>query len=457
MAVRSGAGTGVIVSLIVFIVLSIAMLVMSIVFYSRQTEAIADLETAQNDLAQYVKAAEKASDRFTQFEQAAGSRQSVAGYLATRYDDLASFVTGGESSEVDAIKSEMGSLGVDENAGIRGTLRQMQRDARDLQDQVGRLERTIDAREQELADRDRQIADMQAAHDQERAQLREEVAEYREANEAYAADLQATREMMEERVESQRADADRRIDDLNQELDIARTDLRRTRDRLEQYETLLEGQRIQADNPALLADGKVLDSEPASGTVFLDRGGSDRIVLGLSFEVFDSVDAIRIAPDGTIARGKASVKVTEVGESTSVAAVTRSTPGRPIVRGDVIVNAAYDPNRTFKFLVHGAFDVDRDGRATAEEAEFIKSQIINWGGTVVESNTVPGDLDFLVLGVQPDEPAPLATNASSTQIQIWAARKEARATYDQLMAQASDAKIPVLNQNRFFILIGSPN
>lgn len=351
----------------------------------------------------------------------------------------------------------MASLGVDENAGIRGTLRQMQRDARDLQDQVGRLERTIASREQELADRDRRIAEMQAANDQERAQLREEVAEYREANEAYAADLQATREMMEERVESQRADTDRRIDELNQELDIARTDLRRTRDRLEQYETLLEGQRIQADNPALLADGKVLDSEPASGTVFLDRGASDRIVLGLSFEVFDSVDAIRIAPDGTITRGKASVKVTEVGESTSVAAVTRSTPGRPIVRGDVIVNAAYDPNRTFKFLVHGAFDVDRDGRATAEEAEFIKSQIINWGGTVVESNTVPGDLDFLVLGVQPDEPAPLATNASSTQIQIWAARKEARATYDQLMSQASDAKIPVLNQNRFFILIGSSN
>lgn len=58
MAVRSGAGTGVIVSLIVFIVLSIAMLVMSIVFYSRQTEARADLETAKNDLAQYVKAAE---------------------------------------------------------------------------------------------------------------------------------------------------------------------------------------------------------------------------------------------------------------------------------------------------------------------------------------------------------------------------------------------------------------
>lgn len=457
MAVRSGAGTGVIVSLIVFIVLTIAMLVMTIVFYSRQTEAQAAMQTAENELSQYVKAAEKTSDRFAQYEQAAGSRQSVAGYLSTRYDDLASFVTGGESSELDAIKSEMASLGVDETTGVRGTLRGMQRQLRDLESQIERLDRTVAERERELAAREQEMRDLRAAHTEEREQLREEVQDYREANETYATDLQATRELMEERVEGQRRDFERRIDDLNDELDIARTDLRRSRDRLEQYETLLEGQRIQASNPALLADGQVLDSEPASGTVFINRGTRERMVMGMSFEVFDSVDAIRINPDRTISRGKASIKVTEVNTSTSVAAVTRSTPGRPIVRGDVIVNAAYDPNRTFKFLVHGAFDVDRDGRATQEEAQFLKSQIIDWGGAVVEADTVPGDLDFLVLGVQPDEPAPLPTTASPNQIEIWAARMQARDTYDQLMSQASDAKIPVLNQNRFFILIGSPN
>jgi hypothetical protein len=457
MAVRSGAGTGVIVSLIVFIVLTIAMLVMTIVFYSRQTEAQTAAETAANELAQYVKPSEKSSDRFAQFEQAAGSRQSVAGYLNSRYDALAQYVTGGESSELEAIQSEMAGLGVDETAGIRGTLRLMQRQSRDLQDQIDRLERTVGDRERELAAREEEIRDMQDAHAQERIQLGEEVVAYREANETYATDLQATRELMEERVESQRSDFERRIDDLNEELDIARTDLRRSKDRLEQYETLLEGQRIQASNPALLADARILDSEPTTGTVFLDRGSRERIVLGLTFEVFDSVDAIRVNADGTIARGKASVKVTEVNSSTSVAAITRGTPGRPIVRGDVLVNAAYDPNRTFKFLVHGNFDVDRDGRATAEEAEFLKSQVINWGGTVVEADTVPGDLDFLVLGVQPDEPAPLPPGASRSQISIWFERKQDRDTYDQLMSQASDAKIPVLNQNRFFILTGSAN
>ena len=456
MAVRSGAGTGVIVSLIVFIVLTIAMLVMTIVFYSRQTEALEAQAQAIDDLETYVRPTERSSDRFAQFEQQAGTRQSVSGYLASRYDELASFVTGGESSPIETLRSEMANYGVDENGGIRGALRSMQRETRNLQDQIAGLERQLQERDRELSARDAELADLRAAHAQEREQLREEVVDYRESNEQYAADLQATRELMEERVESQRRTYEQRVDGLNEDLDVARTDLRRSQDRLEQYETLLEGQRLQARESWRLADAAVLDSEPASGTVFIDKGRRDRVVLGLQFEVFDSVEAIRISSDGSIARGKASIKVTEVNETTSIAAVTRSTSGRPIVRGDVVVNAAYDPTRTFKFLVHGNFDVDRDGRATAQEAEFLESLIIDWGGTVVEGDSVPGDLDFLVLGVQPDEPAPLPPDASRNQIQIWAERKQARDTYDRLMQQASDAKIPVLNQNRFFILIGSP-
>ena len=41
--------------------------------------------------------------------------------------------------------------------------------------------------------------------------------------------------------------------------------------------------------------------------------------------------------------------------------VTRSVPGQPLVRGDVVANAVYDPNYRFKFLVHGKFDIDADG------------------------------------------------------------------------------------------------
>jgi len=200
MAVRSGAGTGVIVSLIVFIVLTIAMLVMTIVFYSRQTEALEAQAQAIDDLETYVRPTERSSDRFAQFEQQAGTRQSVSGYLASRYDELASFVTGGESSPIETLRSEMANYGVDENGGIRGALRSMQRETRNLQDQIAGLERQLQERDRELSARDAELADLRAAHAQEREQLREEVVDYRESNEQSAADPQAPREPMEERV-----------------------------------------------------------------------------------------------------------------------------------------------------------------------------------------------------------------------------------------------------------------
>ena len=39
MAVRSGAGTGVVVSLVVFILTTFFLLILTIVFYSKQTKA----------------------------------------------------------------------------------------------------------------------------------------------------------------------------------------------------------------------------------------------------------------------------------------------------------------------------------------------------------------------------------------------------------------------------------
>ena len=39
-------------------------------------------------------------------------------------------------------------------------------------------------------------------------------------------------------------------------------------------------------------------------------------------------------------------------------------------------------------------------------------------------------------------------------MEVWARQKAIREKYDELFRQASEAQIPVLNANRFFILIG---
>jgi hypothetical protein len=116
--------------------------------------------------------------------------------------------------------------------------------------------------------------------------------------------------------------------------------------------------------------------------------------------VYDDSSQLRVNEEGSLPRGKASSEIIKVGVTTSTAKVTQSTPGRPIVRDNIIVNAIYDPHYRYKFMVHGLFDANGDG-ITEHNNSFIKDRIRTWGGIVVENQSIlPGDLDFLVLATQ---------------------------------------------------------
>jgi hypothetical protein len=202
-------------------------------------------------------------------------------------------------------------------------------------------------------------------------------------------------------------------------------------------------------------DARVIDVPSGSDQIFLDKGKKDRIVLGMTFEVYSDSNQIRVNPQtGEVPRGKASLQVVKVNDTTCVAKVTRSSPGQPVIRGDVVANAVYDPQQTYKFLIHGKYDVDGDGKPTETEAEYLRSLVLQWGGTVVSGDSLPGDLDFLVLGATPPNPPPPPQDAPQALINDWIKRKEAYDLYNRLFKSAQDAQIPVLNANRFFILTG---
>ncbi len=57
-------------------------------------------------------------------------------------------------------------------------------------------------------------------------------------------------------------------------------------------------------------------------------------------------------------------------------------------------------------------------------------------------------------GPAPPLPPPLATNVTQFQIDDWVRKRRAHEKYHELFTQAREAQIPVLNSNRFFILIG---
>ncbi|MDY7110536.1 MAG: hypothetical protein SYC29_18040 [Planctomycetota bacterium] len=438
--------------MVVFVLATVFLLVLTIVFYAGQTDALDQAARAEKDLANYVTPQQRNMDQYKNFEQAAG-RQSVAAYLNGRFENLMAYVDGSPGTSMEKLQADFERFAV--NDSVRATLDRMQRDLRNDEIEIESLERKLADRDEEIAEKDAEIARMKEAHQDELNEVTQEIVAYREAAEQYQrmvneaiADWENAQTELEDQYRGQITDLEDELDAVGQELVLARS-------RLNEFEGILDEIRFKAKDPAELVDAQVIDTDPANEQVFINRGRNDRIVLGMSFEVYDDDASISVNPETRmLPRGKASVKVVKVGETTSTCKITRSVRGRPVVRNDVLANAVYDPERRFKFLIHSKFDVDGDGRPSEAEAEYLRSLVVEWGGEVVFGNELPGDLDFLVLGEQPPLPPPLPPGATDLQISEWLRKRQAHERYNELFRRASEAQIPVLNSNRFFILIG---
>lgn len=455
MAVRSEAGTGVIVSLVVFVLTTVFLLILTIVFYAGQTGADEERAKAQTSLAKYVRPNQRNTDFIKQVEAKAGqSNESVAVYLHKEYEQLMGFVAGFKGTSFDELTTKADRFGVREDRSVIDTLAQQHRDLRSRENEVERLNENLSSREATIADLNAKIATLKRDHQMEVDAVQEEIASYREAGIEYRQAVEEVKSDYIAAIDRHRDQYDSTVENLENKNESLNQELVVLRGRVDELESRLDQDRIKPKPPETLVDGRVIDVG-TNDHVFIDRGKRQRIVLGMTFEIYDDPASIRVDPDtGQLPRGKASLQVIKVGDTTSTCKITRSTRGRPVVRDDVIVNAVYDPDYRFKFLVHGKFDIDNDGRPSEAEAGFLRSQIIKWGGTVVRGEQLSGDLDFLVLGAQPPLPPEPPIGASVHQINDWARKRKAHQKYLQLFRQAREAQIPVLNANRFFILIG---
>ncbi|MHC5114200.1 MAG: hypothetical protein ACYTGP_07210 [Planctomycetota bacterium] len=459
MAVRSGAGTGVIVSLVVFVLTTVFLLILSIIFYAGKTQALEQRQAAIDDLAKYVKGPQRASDLYKGFEREAGANaQTVSQYLNKRYENAMRFFNGEVGTELEQVKAEFSRHGVGDDDTVRGVLESTRRQLRQAEVRIEGQDQQIQDRDDELNEKQAQIDQMKENHEREMEQATREIQVYREYAQTYGNDVVEAIEDMNARVE--RCEDQRRmeVDDLQEELDGVNQELVLMRARVDEYEAIFDKIRTKATRPDLLVDGQIIDVDPGQEQVYINRGKKDRIVLGMTFEVYDDAASIRVDErTGVLPRGKASLQVVKVADGTATCKLTRTVPGRPVVRNNVIANAIYDPDYRFKFMIHGKFDVDGDGRATKEEADHLASLVIKWGGEIVEGDELPGDLDFLVLGQMPPMPAALPANATDAQTRVWVEKRAARLRYEELFKRASEAQIPVLNANRFFVLIGRTN
>ena len=454
MAIRSSAGTGVIVSLVVFVLATVFLLVLSIVFYASgraQKEETGNLVKAFDV---YATKNERSNDTIADLvAKADSSSQSVVSYLYSELEERNRILTGNKNAKLEEIRaafretmSANSSLALTVGTLNRG-LASRQAEVDSYLSQLASAKSTIKSLEDEL-----QVLSQSKADEVER--VKSEWEDVQNQSIKLNSEVNTLFTSRKERGEDMRSFLEEIIVELEEELQYSRGEnakqagalkiLRQQRDIGELYKT----------DPSLLVDGIVIGVEN-DNRVSINRGLQDKIRLGMSFEVYDRANQLQEDSEGNMPAGKASIEVVEVGETTSFAKVKRSTPNQPILKNNVLVNAIYDPDYSFSFLVHGVFDADGDGNPETTN-DFVKNRIKRWGGVVVEDNgQLPGDLDFLVLGIAPREPLSKLPMGASKAMEENYNRKQARyQNYIRLLEKARDAGVPVLTANRLQILTG---
>ena len=457
MANRS-ASTGVLVTLVLFVILSIGLMVVGVLQWMDSKKLADDLAKERNRMRAIANPAELESadvGRLQTGAQAAG--KSLVAYLVDLNQQFSGQFTGDRAKVMDdkALAQAAKDLGVPEGGSVRSTVSDLRKASETSASELKSLKDRLDALKAQLESA-AAASKGGASGSEALAKATQALADLSAATEAYRAEAETlaksrsdSKQDFERRVTEVQNERNTTVEGLKASSAMLQTQLDQAQKKLSQFDVGLQ-------NPALAIDGHVIEVNGSDGQIFIDLGKQQRLQPGTTFEVFESPDQLRSSGEQGL-RGKASVQIMRVGDVTSVARVVRQSPGRPVVRGDLIANAVYSPGHTYRFLVHGMFNIDGDGIPSSAETELIVQRIKDWGGTVSPEDRVTGDLDFVVLGEPPREPPPLAPTASAAEVAAFQQAKAAKNQYEQILGDATRARIPVLNWNRFQSLTGMSN
>jgi hypothetical protein len=449
MASKTSASLGVLVFLNVSWVLALALLITSIILFARVQRLSNDVARAQGDLDAAVRADER-DDRWEELKTLARGK-GVVRFLDTSLQELASSVGGSRRDTPEALIEKIKAASPDGSA----LLPLLASKNSEIEGLVGRLKSAEEARLAANADLLATVDRVKALEDEHRKtvdSLNAEIESYRSGTTAYRDDMVATKQQMDERVSAIRSDSESTISGLESRVRTLEQELLIANDQLRRLKQEQAGQSLRANAEEALVDGRIVGVNAAARQVYLGLGRRDRLVLGMTFEVY--ADASAIVPDdkGAYPKGKGTVEVIRIDETSSVARILRETAGATILNGDALANAVYDPRKTYSFAVYGNFDTNGDGAFTPQETQEIRALIESWNGKAGED--IMGDTDFLVLGERPILPPQPKPDDPVELIQRWVQLSQQATKYDDMFDKATRAGIPVLNQNRLFTLTG---
>lgn len=452
MASKTSGSVGLMITMVIFIALTLTLFVTTMVLFARTQKLTNDLSLKQGELDAAVRSDER-DDRWQELQQLAGRGQGVVRYLDNSLRQTAERVTGSRRDNADALLAAITRAQGDTGLPLLRLLETLQNDIGSLQQRLAGAEQARDAARADLIASTERIAALEAQHKSAVDRLNAEIETYKTNASGVVSGLDEARQSMQGEIARVRTDADSTISSLENEIARLENELLVANDQLKRFRVDQNEETLRGTFEGALVDGRVIGVNIQDRNVFLDLGRKDRVVLGMTFEVYADGTTIRPDASGGYPQGKATVEIISVDDSSSTARIIRESAGTPIIRGDAIANAVYDRNKTYSFVVFGNFDTDGDGIATREEAQNIRALITDWNGVVTDDIT--GDTDFLVLGVKPPLPPQPKPNDPVELIQRYLLLRQTAQKYDQLFEAAQSTGIPVLNQNRLYTLTGA--
>jgi len=456
MASRTTAGVGMGITVTILGLIAIASFIFAVIFYGQKQKVEQDLERAEDALSTIVTANERETDwvntRLNEASSAEG-RPSLVAYLDRSLREAMDIAAGDEALTVEDLEVRLAAEpyeGADVNP-LTGVIEERNSAIAALEDRIAELDEALVRAQRDLTGQTQITQRLRDEHEQAIAALNTELSAYRSDVESYRGDVTSTI-----------ASNNERVDDIQRGASEQEAALQETIASLESRVFILEGQlaecqgqnqaRLRPRDEYALVDGQIIGVSPGDQTATLSVGCRDRVTLGLTFEVYDDGGAIRPDQEGEYPQGKAAVEIIRIDEASSVARIIRENRRNPIVAGDVFANALYDPDKQYSFVVFGNFDMNGDGDATAQERNDVESLIRDWGGALEED--LSGRTDFLVLGERPKLPIQPPPDAPLAVVQNYINKQAEVERYNALFERATQASIPVLNQNRLMTLTG---
>ncbi len=454
MAGRTSTSFGVAATITILGILSLALFVVSAVFFGKYNDAKRNVDSLTSSQAEIIAEGERNSDdvRLLKDEARKSGGRSLVGYLLKSQQDTMQAVTGNRRDTFAAFQNRLKNVEGSETGSLLSILSARDAEVARLRDEYARADAartTAQADQKNAVDRIRSIEENHQrtvdALSAEVGQYRDEVETYRSGADDYKKQIDAQASRMATEFAETKKSLETQLAKLTDEKLI-----------LENQLAILRGQKnletFRGRPEESLVDGEVIGLNSADGTVALSIGARNKVALGMTFAVYADANSIKPDANGRYAPGKATLEVISVEPTSSTARITSEVKGNPVVRGDVIANALYDPAKVYKFVVFGNFDTDRDRIATALERQDAETMITAWGGLIVPD--LSGDVDFLVLGERPVLPPRPGADAPLEVVQEFIRRQREVERYDNLFKNATSTGIPVLNENRLYTLIG---